>query len=207
MLISELLLYLALPVIPVVGFLLARLRRFNRLRAAVFAVVLFVAFLFDLLSTSFCNDPFDTGLKLLVALSLSELYFRFTRFKRKGLFVTAVLTGALVFFWVNRGWITTGPERAHELWQDRVVTQHALPHKEYRIKKRTIFAFCKRSYALVLFRQGRAALVERELNQYNLPQGYEDADYSFTWKDRMHPLQVQIIGNTDTLWTFEDTLP
>lgn len=207
MLISQLLLYSALPVIPVVGFVLARLKRYNRLRAAVFAVVLFAAFLFDLLSTSFCNDRFDTGLKLLVALALSELFFRLTRFKRKGLFITALLTGALVFFWINRGWITAGPQHAHELWQDHVLTQHSLSHKKYRIKKRTIFVFCKRSYDLVLFRQGKAALIERELNHYNLPEGYENADYSFAWKDRTHPLQVQIIGNTDTLWTLEDTLP
>ena len=71
----------------------------KRIRYLVYAVVLFIAFLFDLMGISFKADQFDSVLKLMVLFIVSEVCWNFLRLKNR-IAASAHIAGSFVVFFL-----------------------------------------------------------------------------------------------------------
>ncbi len=183
------------------GYFTSRIRRFQWTRFCLVCLVLFLAFLFDLQSLSFSSEAADLALSFAVLLALSDLIWRVARKKNRIVRAAAVVTGVTLFAAAYHAWFLSGPRFAEARISAECLARQK-GKKEYVIRKRIFHGVWKAdSTKLVLYRRRLGSLLEQRCSYYTIPEGYENASFSFAWSRTESAGVVRIIGDADTLWT------
>ena len=190
------------------GFLTSMVTRFRLTRYGLYCGILFIAFLFDLQSKSFCNDKYDLLFMQFVVWVFSDFFWRVARRKNRIIRIAGVGIGLLIFIWNYHEWILVGPSSLNRLWNARVLTEKNAKKTVYYVKERCSVGFGKETRCnLVLLKRVYPPFLEQRIDQFQIPEGYGKAEISFVWQ-RIEELQiVQVIGNRDTLWTLTEKFP
>ncbi len=199
----DLILWMAPFIVVLAGLGLSRIKAMRSQRYVFYAVILFIAFLIDLNSLKFSNFRLDIALSLSVTLIVSEFFWRMVRSRNKVFFTTSLVIGILIFGYQFRQWIISGPVNASYLWESQVASEHSTKDAKYKL----IEPF-KMKYAngrtFKLYKCLKYLPMEKFMEKYTTPQGYERAEFSFRWYIKNGAVMVDIIGNSDTLWTLKE---
>ena len=190
------------------GFLTSMVSRFRLNRYGIYALILFVAFLFDLQSKSFYNDKYDLIFAQLVVWVFADFFWRIIRRKNRYLRIGGFVVGLLLFSWNYHEWILVGPKSLNRLWNAQVLTEKNEKNTIYYVKRRCPIRFRGNSSCnLVLLKKVQPTFIEQRIDLYQMPEGYEKADINFQWQRIEELVTVQIIGDHDTLWTLTEKFP
>lgn len=184
------------------GFLTSTIKRYRYTRLGIYATVLFLAFLFDLQATSFYDDKLDIVFSLMTLLVLADFFWRGVRLKFMIIRYGSLAAGCALFIWAYSGWMLQGPGGIHCRWEKEEVASNAGANGKYHIKEEVVSEKdTTLAREFVLYRNRLLPFLEQQCHEYRIPEGYEKADFSFDWKNADQTVEVQIIGDNDTLWT------
>jgi len=193
-------------VLVAVGFLTSRIKGFKFGRLAIYVVVFLAAFLLDLLATSFKQDVLDSIFSLIVLMVFADLFWKIIRLKTKIVRVVGLLTGMVLFIIFYGSWVVSGPKGMAVKLSTEIVSYYKNGKHSYYIKKRQAVEDTVVKPEYVLFKVRGFSLLEQYCNKYSLPEGYENAIVSFNWKKRGDITEVNIIGDSDTLWNLNSDI-
>ena len=184
------------------GFFTSKFKKFRFARLCVYVVILFLAFLLDLQSTSFVSDAADVLFSQIILITFSDILWRILRGRVKVIRIATAVTGLLLFGWWYKDWITDGPALLHLRWSTRIIERHVGAKGKYHIKEEITRKRNEEPVREFVLYKGRfAQLLEQECSSYIIPDGYEKADFFFSWREVKQEDEVQIVGDKDTLWT------
>lgn len=184
------------------GVLLAHTIIFIRQRYVIYAVVLFLAFLFDLTGISFISDIADKVLLLTATAIITEFYWRIFCLNRNRLLRSvSIMIGIGLFLLSFNSWIFSGANNAN--LKSEILSRYQIKDKTYIIKE---FKNPEDGYARTfsLNKCLKHFPLEKFLKSYKIPDGYENAEFKFQWVLRKNILCVDIIGDKDQLWTLDE---
>ncbi len=194
----------------IAGFFASMIKQFRMGRYGIYLGVLFLAFILDLQSTSFKFDVLDFVFSQLVLLVLADFFWRVVRGKAVVLRVIGLITGCVLFGLTYKEWILKGPGPAsmQHVQQSKRLSEYKAHNKIFFIKEdrsnnRKSGPVC----TLNLLKSGQLSITEQRIDHFEVPFGYENTVFSFAWTTTTESISVQIIGDTDTLWTLGDPLP
>jgi hypothetical protein len=191
-----------------IGFLTSMVKRFRLTRYGIYCIILLIAFLFDLQSKSFCNDKFDLVFTQFVVWVFADFFWRIIRRKNRVVRIIGLTAGLLLFFWNYHEWIFVGPVSLNRLWNAQVVAEKSAKKTVYYVKRRCQARFRKEPVCnLVFLKQVTPAFLEQRIDLFTIPEGYETAQLTFIWQQVEELQTVQVVGNSDTLWTLTEKFP
>lgn len=189
------------------GFFTSRITNYRLTRYGVYCGVLFLAFLFDLQSTSFRFDKVDIFFAQMVLFVVTDFFWRMARSRRLWLRIAALATGLALFTWSYHEWIILGPRSLNRLWDSQKLSECTTKYGLYYVKRRYPEQWRKNAQCnLVLLKTRSLAFLEERLDKYQIPEGYRKSDISFAWDTTSESVSVQIVGDNDTLWTLGDPI-
>jgi hypothetical protein len=198
-----------LPIIIVIAaFFTSAIRRFRFGRYALFIAVLFLAFIFDLQSLSFRSDRIDFALEMAVLLALADLFWRGVRSKNKVLRIGALLVGLLFFVLSFKDWALAGTASVDTLKLSAHLSTYKAHKRIFFVKEQWEFDMKKaHSPNITLYRTLKISPLEQQIDRFEVPEGYENSQFTYAWRTSPQSVSVQIISEPDTLWTLGDPLP
>ena len=192
----------------VIAFFTSGIHSFRFRRYAIYLVVLFLAFLFDLQSLSFTSELGDILFAQCTLLMLADFFWRGIRMKNRILRFGALAIALVLFVVGHSDWIRGGPKRVYRFFNSKIVSSSEGKLAGYYVKTRGVLKVQNEEMdKIVLFKRGAFGILEQKLAEYRIPQGYEKAKFSFMWLRSQERIAVQITGDADTLWTLEDPGP
>ncbi|NLL12666.1 MAG: hypothetical protein GX267_04610 [Fibrobacter sp.] len=197
----NLMLWLAPFFVVSLGFFLSRVKRLRPQRYVFYAVILFIAFLIDLNSLKFSNYRLDIALFLFVTLVFSELFWSIKRSRNKIFNTISLVTGILIFSYLFRQWFISGPVHVCSLWESQVVSEHSRGDIKYRVREPLKNSDQARTFKL--YKCLKYIPMEKFMGKFTIPQGYDRAQFRFRWYKKNGAVMVDIIGDSDTLWTLQ----
>jgi hypothetical protein len=184
------------------SFISFKLNILKGVRYKFYTLVLFIAFLFDLMHLSFSNDILDTVRFLLVTFIIADILWNVTRMRKVFFKSAAVISGLIVFSWVYLSWVVDGPGKVFYHWKDKTISSYT-NHKNrlYVLKEKfdTGARSVKRNFTL--FKVKKVNILEEEVRTYTLPEGYVNSDFSFKWSNTDNVVRLDLINGKDTIWT------
>lgn len=172
------------------------------MRYKIYTLVLFVAFLFDLMHISFSNDIIDTVRFLFVTFIIADIFWNVTRMRKVFFRSTAVISGLIVFSWVYLSWTVDGPDKVFNHLKDKNISSYTNnKNRQYVLKEQfeTGIRSVKRVFTLTKIK--KVNILEEEVRAYNLPEGYVNSDFSFKWASTDSGVRLDLISGRDTIWT------
>jgi hypothetical protein len=190
------------------AFFTSGIKRFRFGRLGIYFVVLFSAFLLDLQSLSFRVDRIDFALEMTVLFVIADFFWRGIR-KRNTVFRIGVLALGLGFFCLKYiDWFFAGTASVDALKETMHLSTFKAHQKIFFVKEHLEFSLKKaRSPNITLYRTFKVSPLEQQIDRFEVPEGYENTPLSFSWTTTPQSVSVQIIGDSDTLWTLGDPLP
>ncbi len=189
------------------GFCFSRIKKMRSLRYVSYAVILFIAFLTDLNSLKFSNYRLDIALFLSVTLIFSEFFWSIIRFRNKVFIAISLVTGILVFGYIFRLWFINGPDQICSFWKSQVVSEYSRstdPGSTAKYKIREQVKRQKGDRTFKLYKCLKHVPMEKLLGKFRAPEGYGNAQFSFRWYVKNGTVMVDLIGDSDTLWTLKE---
>lgn len=183
------------------GVLLSLIKDFRKIRYCVYFVILFIAFLFDLMSLSFTSDIMDTVFLLIVALSLSEIYWKLFRFKNRVFYTLSVVIGLFIFIFAFKPWFSGGPENVKRNWESQIVSEHTRHAVKYTVKEIKVLNKKRLLRKFRVNKNSKYLPLEKLIGTYTVPEGYYNAEFRFNWTTKENKFGVDLIGDKDVLWT------
>jgi hypothetical protein len=173
-----------------------------------YVVILFIAFLTDLNSLKFSNYRLDIALFLSVTLIFSEFFWSIIHFRNKFFFTISLVTGILVFGYILRLWFINGPDQICSFWKSQVVSEYSRCTEpgstdKYKIREQLKRQKCQ-DRTFKLYKCLKHVPMEKLMGKFRAPEGYENAQFSFRWYVKNGTVMVDLIGNSDTLWTLKE---
>lgn len=185
------------------GLLLFFFKKFKKIRIATCLVVLFVTFLFDLTSISFQSDYYDLMLLLLATLFVSEVFWNILRIKQKKIIVVFLVLGIAGFFLTFKEWINQGPVYVTESYNTSIISRYAKDDQNYILKENNKSNAYK-TKTIKLYRLIKLFHLEQHRGTFQVPDSYLCASFKFKWRLADSGVMVDLVGNSDTLWTLKD---
>ncbi|HON09591.1 MAG: hypothetical protein GX089_17595 [Fibrobacter sp.] len=184
-----------------------RSKAHRKIRYLVYAIVVFIAFLFDLMGISFKADQFDSVLKLMVLFIVSEVCWNFLRLKNR-IAASAHIAGSfIVFFLAYSGWVYSGPSGAQAIWKADVAGSYLSGKTMYVVKERKMVRLGEKKRIFELHKVKNNLPLESEINTWEVPESYALAEFSFGWSTTPEGVNVDLISGGDTLWTLVEDDP
>lgn len=192
----------------VVAFFTSGIIVFRFQRYVLYLLVLFCAFLFDLMSLSFKKDAIDLIGSQITLLTLADFFWRGVRMKNRFLRYSSLILGLVLFIAGYMDWIRGGPLRVYRFFDSTIASCSEGNYAGYYVKIRGILKLkTEGSDKIVLFKKGPFGILEKKCVQYSIPEGYEKAQFTYHWLKLEDHVAVQITGDSDALWTIADPGP
>lgn len=196
----DLMLWLAPFFVVSAGFCLSRVKKMRSQRYAFYAVILFIAFLIDLNSLKFSNYRLDIALVLSLTLIFSDFFWSINRTRNKVFYTISLVTGILIFSYIFRQWFISGPVHTSSLWESKVTSEHSRGNEKYRVRE-PLKRQRVQGRTFKLYKCLKHIPMEKYMGKFIIPQGYDKAQFRFRWWIKNGAVMVDIIGDSDTLWT------
>ncbi len=184
------------------GLFLSRVKKMRLQRYVLYGIILFIAFLVDLNSLKFSNYRLNIALFLSVTLIFSELFWSINRSRNKVFRKISLIVGILIFGYVFRQWFISGPVHTCSLWESQVVSEYSIRDDIYKVREQ---AKKQEAYGRTfkLNKCLKYVPMEKYLSKFTIPEGYDRAQFSFRWYIKKGTVMVDLIGDSDTLWTLQ----
>lgn len=201
----EFVLWLAPVFIVAGGLFLSNLKKIRTLRYVFYSLVLFTAFLIDLNNVIFSNYKLNMILFLVVSLFFSEFFWKMLRSKKRILVILSVISGLLLFAFEYKDWVFTGPTHFRVLWESPVVSEYKKENEIYKLRE-SVKSACDKSRIFKLYKCTGFLTLEKYKDQFKVPEGYRNAQFHFRWHHKASGVSVDLIGESDTLWTLSQRI-
>lgn len=188
-------------VILILSFISFRLNAFKSLRYKIYALLLFIAFFFDLTHLSFTNDSTDTIHYLLVTFIIGDLAWNVIRIRKPVLRGIAVILGLAAFGWAYLSWAIDGPYKNSKYWNRQVVSSYVNHKNQNYLLKDCFGSGSSEKRVFSLFKIKKVKLLEEEVRMYEVPAGYEKSDFNYKWSNTLSGVRLDLINAKDTVWT------
>ncbi|NLE01200.1 MAG: hypothetical protein GX640_15140 [Fibrobacter sp.] len=196
---------LPLLLIPV-SFLTYRMKNKKKKRYLVYIFILFVAFIFNLTGISFKVDFLDSTLYLVVSFIICEFCWSITRIKNRPLVTLFVICGVILFGAAYKDWLVGGPQKNNSLRATTIKDRYIIRENVYTVKERNTFTAKGMTKTIALYRDITKHPFETRIGEYVLPEGYFKAQIRYHWTRTPRGVKLNLIGDSDTLWSLGDGL-
>ncbi len=184
------------------GYFSNKVNFFKPFRIKLYAVVLFCAFLFDLMSFSFVNTYVDSISYLIVTFILCDIGFNILRIKKVLLKTILIILGAAAFVYAYSGWISGGPSRVVEHWMEKQLDTYVNQNKDkYFLRQHTNYLTKQASRIISLYKVKKVPVIEECVREYKVPDGYQLSEFKYGWSNTVKGVRLDLISGNDTIWT------
>ncbi len=183
------------------SYLLFRWNRFKNERVYIYLLILFSAFLFDLMSISFRNQLFGLLFNFAVFVTLAQMIWVILRLK--GRIVPLVLSSIafssyllITIFWL----VTAQPPESR--MTTRQIDRYRAGEITYTLSRR--LSRKVGGYPAYVFSLNRlipATPFKKHLDSYVTPEGYFNSEYSVNWRETSEGVLLDLVADEDTLWS------
>lgn len=186
------------------SYVLFRFVPFRKVRFQVYAVILVMAFFFDLFKISFKSEVLDSVLYFSVLGIITEFVWNSTKLKRK------IISGAVLvlflpgFLYLNSAWLRAGADQ-REFRRNTVVDVHSCNSVEYALEKRLSRNWSDSSYKYILNRSIPRSPLEKQIDTYTTREGYFQAQFEYVWNCVDEGVKLDLVVGKDTLWSLGET--
>ncbi len=164
---------------------------------------MFTAFLIDLNSLKFSDYRLNIILFLSVTLVFSEIFWKLIRSAKKSIATISLITGILLFTFAYKQWVLLGPAKFSTIWESPVVSEFTRGADRYKVRE-LVSGQSNNDRTFKLYKCMRSMPLERFKGKFRVPEGYNNAQFRFRWYIKMGVINVELIGDSDTLWTLHD---
>jgi hypothetical protein len=165
-------------------------------------LVLFGAFLFDLMKLSFVNDLLDTMGLFLVTFVLADMGWTVLKIKKPKLRTFLVFSGLAVFVAVYWSWTIGGALHSIDFSKQSVLDSYTTKKNvQYNVKQHLKYGVISKKRFFTLHKNKKMNILEEAIRQYKLPAGYTNSEFSFGWSDTDKGVRINLINGRDTIWT------
>jgi len=185
----------------ILSFVSFRVNAFKASRYKIYVLLLFIAFLFDLMHLSFTNDIIDTVRFFLVTFIISDILWNVTKIRKPKVRATAVIVGLVAFGWVFSRWVIDGPNKNSMHWMKPVVSSYVNHKNRNYVLKEEFESGKKPVKRLSLLKIKKVKLLEEEVRTYELPEGYANSDFNYQWSNTQNGVRLDLVNGKDTVWT------
>lgn len=200
---SDLMLWLAPVIVVSGGICLSHVKKMKLLRYIIYGAVFFTAFLIDLNSLKFSDYRLDIALFLSVTLVFSEIFWNLIRSANKTVAMLSLFAAILLFAFVYKQWAILGPAKVRTLWESPVVSEFTRGADGYKIRE-SVSGQRINARTLKLYKCMRHTPLEKFKGKFRVPEGYYNAQFRFRWYVKKGVINVELIGDSDILWTLHD---
>lgn len=191
-----------------IAFITSGIKKYRFQRYWIYCVVLFTAFIFNLQSLSFSNEYYDILFSHVLLLILADFFWRGVKLKNIGLRIGAGIIGSILLVFCYKDWVRAGEEAVSRYYESIIVNRSGGSFSGYYLKKRGVLKPDSIHYShLEFYRLKTLHLLEQKLSDFYIPDGYEQARFSYNWDFQEGRIMVKVIGDNDTLWTLKDPGP
>jgi hypothetical protein len=184
----------------VLGYFSNKVNFFKPVRIKLYGVILFCAFLCDLMSLSFVNGYADTIRYFVVTFILCDIGFSILRIKKVILKTILLILGSTAFIYAFSGWILDGPSKVNDHFVEKQLTTYVNDkHHTYAVRQHVNYLLKSRSMSL--YRVKKVAIMEERVRAYKVPSGYLSSEFTFRWSNTAKGVRLDLISGKDTLWT------
>lgn len=189
----------------VLGYFSNKADILKRVRIKLYTVVLFCAFLGDLMSLSFVNGYADAFRYLFVTFILCDIVFSLLKIKNGIIKAILGIFGVSAFLYAYSGWILDGPSRVMEhFFEKQLATYVSDKQHTYAVRQRMNYLLKDRR--LSLYRVKKLPIMEERIREYKVPSGYETSEFTFGWSNTVKGVRLDLISGKDTIWTLGEGL-
>jgi hypothetical protein len=174
---------------------------FRKFRYACYAVILVVAFVFNLFQASFWYEAADSCMILLINFIFLDFFWNILYIKNRKITTTLICIGAVVFGAVHLQWIISGPKRVEGVMIHRTVSLFKRDNVRYAIKEKDLFSIKKPARLITLSKRLGTWPFEVKISDYRTPEGFSRTPFSYTWTETDQGVRVDLRTAGYTLWT------
>lgn len=179
-----------------------RLNPVKSLRYKIYALILLIVFVMDLMKLTFVNDAIDTVRFLLVTFIIADIGWNVIKIRKTPVKVLFIVLGIAAYSCSYFSWVACGPQKNNDFWYQKVIEQYTNHKKRNYILKEHNESSLKRTIRNVsLYKVKKVSFIEELVREYRLPDGYENAELKFGWSNTSNGVRLDIINNKDTIWT------
>jgi hypothetical protein len=187
-------------IVLVLGYISNKVDFFKPFRIKLYVVLLFCAFLCDLMSLSFVNGYVDAIRYLVVTFILCDIGFSIVRIKKGILKIILMVLGVTAFIYTFSGWILDGPSKVMDHFFEKQLAMYVNDkHHTYAVRQHVNYVL--KSRTMSLYRIKKVPVMEERVRAYNVPAGYVFSDFTFGWSNTAKGVRLDLISGKDTLWT------
>ncbi|MGE5670826.1 MAG: hypothetical protein ACM31E_05230 [Fibrobacterota bacterium] len=184
------------------GYISNKVNFFKPVRIKLYALLLFCAFLFDLMSLSFVNGHADIVRYLVVTFIMCDIGFNILRIKKVIIKTILVILGAAAFIYAYSGWILGGPSRVYEHWIEKQLDTYVNQKKDkYYLRQHVNTLTTPVSRIICLYKVKKVPMIEERIREYKVPDGYQASEFTFGWSNTANGVRLDLISGKDTIWT------
>lgn len=182
------------------GYISNKVNLFKPVRIKIYIVLLFCAFLCDLMSLSFVNGYADTIRYLVITFILCDIGFSILQIKKSILKTIMAILGATAFLYAFSGWILDGPSRVMDHFVEKQLTTYVNDKQHTYIVRQRVSDVLK-SRTMSLYRVKKVPVMKERVRAYKVPDGYVSSEFTFGWSNTAKGVRLDLISGNDTLWT------
>jgi len=116
------------------GFFTSGIKAYRYARYLLYIAILFLAFLFNLQSTSFKNDAADFIFSQAVLLVCADLFWRIVRRRNRVFRISGVVLGCTCLWLMYGNWIIDGPSSIMQVKREGRLSERKVSAKIYFVK-------------------------------------------------------------------------
>ncbi|MFP4014896.1 MAG: hypothetical protein ACLFVQ_12475 [Chitinispirillaceae bacterium] len=191
-------------IIPV-GYVFYRFAPFRKMRYYIYALILVMAFFFDLLKVSFRSEVIDTVLFFSVLLIITEfIWSAVVKLKKRVLSVVVLALYLPFFLFLNSAWLRADEENEN-MRRNSLVDRYVCNGVEYALEKRLSRDMSDQSYIYTLNRFVPKSPLEKQVDTYTTQEGYFEAQFEYVWNCMDDGVKLDLVVGEDTLWSLGES--
>ncbi|NLD93080.1 MAG: hypothetical protein GX639_10460 [Fibrobacter sp.] len=189
-------------IVLVLGYFSNKVNFIKLVRIKLYAVILFCAFLFDLMSLSFVNIYVDSISYLIVTFILCDIGFNILRIKKVLIKTILMILGVAAFVYAYKDWVAGGPSRVVEYWIEKPLDTYVNQKQErYFLRQHTNYFTTSAGRIISLYKVKKVPVIETCVREYKVSDNYQLSEFMYGWSNTANGVRLDLINGKDTIWT------